>query len=85
MDGINYFYIKRELDRVERYNRAVNDEIQKQTKAGCLDSANLSRKAYKHGCKYAKQLEAILDGYEHRGKALFTKDEKKRYKPLPKE
>lgn len=73
---------KKELDKVEKWKREAWDRMKRQSAAGDLEKANLSRKAYEFSCKYAKQLEHIIDGYQKRksGKIWFTKDAASRYK-----
>lgn len=66
---------KKELAKVEKWKREAWDRMKRQSAAGDLEKANLSRKAYEFSCKYAKQLEHIIDGYQHQNSGkLFTKD-----------
>ena len=74
--------IKEELAKIRKNKSAAYDRMIAQTKAGSTVSAQNSRKAYDFCCKYEKQLEGIIDGYEHMksGKGYFTKDGANRYR-----
>lgn len=73
--------IKEELETIRKNKAAACKRMNAQKKAGDLRSAELSGKAYDFCCKYEKQLENIIAGYEQlNSNKYFTKDGKHRFR-----
>lgn len=72
---------KRELAKVEQWEKEAHDRMKRQSAAGQQYQANLSRKAYEYCHKYADQLRHIIDGFRKRKSGMwFTKEAGRRYK-----
>lgn len=72
---------KRELAKVEQWEKEAQDRMKRQSATGDLYRANLSRKAYEYCKKYADQLRHIIEGRRKSKSGLwFTKESRHRFK-----
>ena len=72
--------IQKELEEIKKGKAAAYKQMQEHEKKGEGVSLERSRQAYNYCCKYEKQLEHIIDGYNHRNSGkVFTKDALNRY------
>lgn len=72
---------KRELEKAEEWKQTAYNRMKRQSAAGDLYRANLSRRAFEYCKKYADQLRHIIEGRRKSKSGLwFTKESGHRFK-----